>query len=207
MKLAPRPSTLVLAALALGMAAFPAFAAADPPPAVKPAPPADTKSTPIRFTLQLLRVDDETSRPATGGANSAVTTTAPIQKTIASPTMTTLDGSTATISVVGDDLSYTLSLSPAIAANGKILTLWNLRLSGKSLPGATAVTATGATKIDGGKPSVIAEVSLTDPANGHRATFILQGTTLTGDAATDNPPPALPTVVPATPPTVTPAAP
>ena len=174
--------------------------------------PQTPKATPIRFTLQLLRLDDamvttELITPATGGSVPTLVHEDVRQTILASPIMTTLDGSTATISVAGGNLSYTLSLSPAIASNGKILTLWNLRLSGKSLPGATAVTATGATKIEAGKPSVIAEISLTDPVSKQRATFILQGITATGDAVTDNPPSAVLAPAPLTPPAIAPATP
>jgi len=191
---------LVAASIAGGMPAR----AADPP-ATKPAPkvsrPADTQASPLKLALQLIRTDvvvPPVVTPAVAAAPAAGA--GPTVVTVATPTMLTLDGTTASFSVSGGDLGYNLSLSPTIAADGKLLVLWNLRLNGKSLPGATGVSATGAVRVEMGKSVGIAEVSLTDPATGRMATFRLQGIVTTGEAVQTTVTAAAPAVAtPATP--------
>ena len=145
-------------------------------PAGATAPPAGKrdgqKSAVVRFALTLSRTD----LPAGANPASALVT-------LAAPMLTTLDGNTASVSVAGGDPSYTISLSPTVeTADNKVQVLWTIRLAGKTLPGASSVTLTGASRVGAGKDAILAEITLTDGATGKRAVYRLQGVVTTESA-------------------------
>ena len=177
----PFAPCIAFAALAVLVVTGGARTRADAAPA-KTAPIAGASSetrvsVPVRFVAQLARIDYIGSSDTTG------TTMA-----IANPTLTTLDGNTATLAVTGGELSYSVSLSPTVErSGGKVQVLYTIRISGKSLPGATAVTTTGAARVVAGKDAVVAEMSVSDPATGRRSAFRLHCVVTTGDAASPTP--------------------
>lgn len=138
--------------------------------AQRPAAPRDQASrAQVRFAVQLIRADGTT--PIKAG------------QVIGAPVLTTLDGSTGSISVSGGDISYTVSLSPTLETDNNLALLWNLQLSGKALPGATTVNLNGASRIRVDKEEPVADLALTDPKTGTRSSFRLQVTTSVTQAA------------------------
>jgi hypothetical protein len=148
----------------------------------------------LRFALRLTR-QDVTDSPTDQAAPAA-----PVD--VASPTLTTLDGDTASLSVAGADLSYNVSLSPTLQmANNAVQVLWNLRLAGKGLPGgATSATVTGGSRVTLDRDAVLAELTLTDPTTRKRSIFRLQGT-VNRDASSGTTTPAATPPSPVSPPT------
>jgi hypothetical protein len=140
-------------------------------------PPGKTiRRAQVQFTLNLVRVDaPATAAPSTPDAAPVV----PI--TLATPILTTTDLGAASVTVTGPDLGYTISLSPTLetaenSAKADILTLWSLRLNGRSLPaGTTSVSLTGAKRVpaDGSGDSLLAEVPLVDAKTGQTTRFRL----------------------------------
>ena len=157
------------AAVVLG--AVPVAAAPQSPPPVG----RDTKAARavVKYALRLTRTDF-----VDAAVPDAVAAPQPPAVLVASPLLSTLDGDTATITVNGTDLSYSLSLSPTVQTKDQLVqSLWNMKLTGKALPGSTSsVTVTGASRIPQNKEAVLIEVALTDPTNGHRSVYRLQGT-------------------------------
>lgn len=206
------------ATLALLLVA-PVLASADTPrfrtqgtaaPAKKPAP------AEVKLELVLTRADS-------GGDASQAKPTDGKTVTLGTPTLTTLDGGTATLSVTGTDLSYNVALSPLVettnnTGGGKgngvsgggnpaagtapstpptapttaataptassVRVQWNIRLAGKSLPGATTCAISGASRLEIGKEGAISEIRLTDPNTGRATTFRLVAKITTGSGNT-----------------------
>lgn len=152
-----------------------AFAAAPPVPGAKEA---DAPRHQVRFELRLTRDDS-------GDGN-----TAPV--VLAEPRITTIDRNTASISITGGEPSYTLSLSPTIepaasgttASAGNIMVLWNLRLSGKTLPGVTAISLSGASRVAADREEALADVFLKDPRTGKASRFLLYVKTIVSTGGT-----------------------
>jgi hypothetical protein len=99
---------------------------------------------------------------------------------IATPTLTTLDRGTATVSVTNKDLSYSISASPSLEQAGKldltVQVLWNVRLSGRTLPeGTNSVTTTGATRIapNAGGETLLTELPIRESKTGNVSVFRL----------------------------------
>jgi hypothetical protein len=154
-----------------------------------------------------VRLDLTVTRADSGGDPAQAKPTDAKPFTLGTPTLTTLDGGTATLSLTGTDLSYNVALSPTVetanntvsgtssaspaAGTGQtppatpptappapsapsgptVRVQWNLRLAGKSLPGATTCSISGASRLEVGKEGAITEIRLTDPATGRAATF------------------------------------
>jgi hypothetical protein len=181
----------VLAALLLT-----ASAVAAPQQGGKPSASDAPSGPPVRFDLRLTRVDQDAA-----SGTAAATPAAPAL--LAAPTLTTFAGQTAAVNVSGGEPSYSVSLSPTVeradnrqqagssAAAPAVRVLWNLRLSGKGLPGGVAsVTANGATRVPLAiDDATVAEIALTDPATGRLSRFRLAGRVTTGDAAAAAPAP------------------
>ncbi len=162
--LAPLMSRLALAA--------PPSSAGNTPERVKPAP------AQVRLELHLTRIDKEIAPGA--GTNSTPPSAVPAPPAIASPTLSTLDRGTATVTVTNKELNYSISASPSIEQTDKttstVQVLWNVRLSGRSLPeGTSVVTTTGATRIDpaGENESLLTELPITDAKTGRLSLFRL----------------------------------
>jgi hypothetical protein len=160
----------------------------------------------VRLALRILRVE-EGDKPADATVGSSEASGRPALTVLAEPVLTTLDGQTATVDIAGSDPSYSLSLSPTVEKRGEagknnvgdesagatgsaapgspsLQVNWNVRLSGKTLPGGvTAVTLTGASRVVAGKESVIAAVALPDPQTGRVTRFQIQGTVTVGGVA------------------------
>jgi hypothetical protein len=170
------------------------------PPSSPSVPPARTAPAPaqIRLEMRLTRSDKEGGSAADAGSASSA------PPAIATPTLSTLDRGTATVSVTNKDLSYSVSASPSIEQAGKadstVQVLWNMRLSGRTLPGGTnAVTTTGATRItpDAGKDTLLTELPISDAKTGSVSVFRLTVRVIVTRAATPGPevgpvPPAAP---------------
>jgi hypothetical protein len=124
------------------------------------------RHAPVHMAFRLIRSDSTTAAVA------------PAETVIANLTLNTIDGNTATIAVNGGELSYSISVAPTVGAAGDHATLlWNVRIAGHSLPGASTVAVTGASEIAVGKETGIATFSVTDPATGKSSVFSLRGTT------------------------------
>jgi hypothetical protein len=151
------------------------------PPTQKPLPAV------IHIELSLTRTES-------GGTAEQAAPTDGKPISLALPLVSTLDGNTATASLTGSDLSYNVALSPtlessnnkanstnsvsstnstAAAPSPSAKVLWNLRLAGKSLPGATTCAISGASRLEIGKDAGITEMTLTDPKTGRTAAFKL----------------------------------
>lgn len=165
------PLTLLACKLAvvLVFAAPPARVAQEPSAAGALAP------TPVRFVLELTRADARPSEPVEDSA----------ARVLAAPTLSTLNNQTGSVQVTGGDLSYSVSLSPALNQAGDGLSVqWSLRLGGRSLPGGvTSVTLTGASALTPGKTQPLAEVTLRDPKTGALTRFRLLGRASVGAGA------------------------
>jgi len=110
-----------------------------------------------------------------------------------------VDGQTASIDVKGVDSTFFVSLSPTCepadnsnkavntdTSKSTVRLLWNMRLTGKTLPGGvTAAELTGATRVaaDDSSMAVIGAMSLSDPKTGGQEQYRLEGRALVGDAA------------------------
>nr|CAA9292340.1 hypothetical protein AVDCRST_MAG63-4468 [uncultured Armatimonadetes bacterium] len=136
-----------------------------------PAREAEKPARQVRFAVQITRTDAADARAAAGAA-----------QVLGLPVITTLDKNTGSIAVSGTDLSYSLSLSPGVEAGNNVALLWNLQLSGRGLPGATAVTMTGASRVAAGKAEPVAEITLKDPKTGRHSTFRVLVTTTVVEA-------------------------
>jgi hypothetical protein len=172
-------TTLLLCALPVGS---PVSAA---PPAAHPAE--------LTFSLRLVRQDIPAATTGTSG-------TVPASSTLSEPTLTTVDGQTASIEVKGTDATFFVSLSPTLEPadnanklvnSATVRVYWHLRLSGKTLPGGvTAAALSGATrlKVDDTPMATISKMSLADPKTGGMAEYRLEGRATLGDspAATGN---------------------
>lgn len=175
-----RASSLLLFPLLFALA-VPVSAAA-PPVA---APTASARNTPapaqIRLEMRLTRTEKEVSSGA--GAPAATTDTKPAPPAplaIGTPALTTLDRGTATVSVINKDLSYSISVSPALeqtnTLDSTVQVLWNVRFSGRALPsGTNSVTTTGATRVrpDADSETLLTELPITDAKTGTTSVFRL----------------------------------
>ncbi len=142
------------------------------PPALSP--PNDTRTPQLRLEMELTRENE----PETGAAASA-----PAPILLASPVLTTLDHSTASVSVTGAAFGFTISLSPTLETQAgapgapstqTLQTLWNVRLAGRDLPGAvTSVSQTGATRTGLARRETLAVLTLRDPKSGAVARYRL----------------------------------
>ncbi|MES2460003.1 MAG: hypothetical protein V4671_05415 [Armatimonadota bacterium] len=169
----------VVPSLALLVLAAPLHGFAPPPP---PAPAAPVAPAPapaqVRLDMRLSRINKE--GPGTADSSAGTGAASPTAPLIASPTLSALDRGTATVSITNKDLSYSLSASPSIEQAGKadsaVQVLWNLRLSGRSLPeGTNAATTTGATRVSPGAPeeTLLTELPISDPKTGNVMLFRL----------------------------------
>lgn len=108
------------------------------------------------------------------------TDAAPAPETVLGlPTLKTLDGTTSSIQVAGGDLGYSISVAPTLekAENGgtrNVSLLWNVQFNGKSLPGASSVTLTGAGRVAVDKEESMTEITLRDPKTNRTAIFRVQ---------------------------------
>lgn len=203
---------ILIAAIIAATAICPAQTAfaADPAPAAAPVSTDTAKSKAIlHFALHLTRTDtpplppdtlvvDPAAVPATPAPQSGKSKASapplpdvpPLSGLLASPVLSSADGDTASISLSAPaTLSYNIALSPTLtSANNTVQVMWNLRLSGKWLPGgASSVTLTGASQMALGREETITEIVLTDSEGKRRSAFRLSGT-VTRDGAM--PPPA-----------------
>jgi len=163
-------ATGALLALSFGPGAFAAPPASPAPQATPAPPPPDTRTPQLRLEMELSREAGE----AESGAAATANTPAPVL--LASPTLTTLDHSTASVSVAGVAFGFTISLSPTLetqpgvagaAPTQTLQTLWNVRLAGRDLPGAvTSVSQTGATRTGLARRETLAVLTLRDPKTG-----------------------------------------
>jgi hypothetical protein len=184
------------------------------------APAKKTAPAEVKMELVLTRADS-------GGDAAQAKPTDGKTVTLGTPTLTTLDGGTATLSVTGTDLSYNVALSPLVETTNNtggstgsggggptagtapptqptapttaapaapaptgpsVRVQWNIRLAGKSLPGATTCAISGASRLEIGKEGAISEIRLTDPNTGRATTFrlvakITMGSGNTGSSA------------------------
>ncbi len=160
----------------------------------------------IRLEMRLTRT--EQAGAAGAGANSAgdAAAVSPALPAMATPTLTTLDRGTATVSVTSKDLSYTISASPSLEQADKpgstVQVLWNVRLSGRALPeGTNSVATTGATRIDPkpGTETTLTELPVRDSKTGAVSVFrlavrvLVTGTTASGPQVGPVPPVSPPT--------------
>ena len=187
-------STIALFAVAPVLSgAAPPKSADNAPERVKPAP------AQVRLEMHLTRTEKEGAAPGAGSTSLPPATLVP--PAIASPTLTTLDRGTATVTITNKELSYSISASPSIEqtdkASSTVQVLWNVRLSGRSLPGDTnSVTTTGATRIDpaGENESLLTELPITDTKTGRVSLFRLTVRVIVTPA--DSPGPKVGTVSP-----------
>jgi len=170
----------IFLAVAAVLLLFSASAFADAPPdgsmkSEKSAADAKKPAQQVRFEMTLSRLES-------GDNGAASTAAAPL--VLGSPTLTTVDRNTASLSITGTDTSYNVSLSPTVeTANNSVQVLWNIRLTGKNLGGgATAVTASGATRMTVGKEGGLTEISVTDVQTGKRTTFLIRAKVTVSDA-------------------------
>jgi hypothetical protein len=201
---------VAIAAAALLLTPTPrVFAEQLPTAPKKDAPPAKPAAQ-VKVELVLSRLEEEAA-PAAPVTPTAPATPAQTPVVLGTPTLITLDRNTATVAVTATDMSYNVSLSPTVeSANNSVQVLWNVRLTGKNLGGATAVSASGATRLGTGKDLPLTEISVTDGATGKKTTFAIRAkitvgaveapATVTVPAATTAPAaPAAPGTTPATP--------
>lgn len=171
---------LLLTAAAAAALPIRADAAAQPPAGAS-RPAAAPPRAQVRFDLRLTRADSGAGAtapppaPAPSGSGAAGPVTV-----VATPILNTTDLGTASIAITNADLGFTVSLSPTLEGAEKtgtkasVLTLWNLRLSGHSLPGGTSVvTVSGSTRIAPGTEAMLAEVPLHDAKTGQTSLFRL----------------------------------
>jgi hypothetical protein len=202
----------LLAGTAPGSTAAPSKQA---PSAKKAGPPVE-----VRIDLTLTRTDSG------GDATQALPTDGkPV--VLGTPVLTTLNGSTATLSITGTDLSYNVALSPVVeAANNTsntgnsggatgtksaggsstgtntapaaapvvpagpgVQVQWNVRFSGKSLPGMTTCSISGASRVEIGKDAAMTEMTMTDPKTGRATTFRLVAKITVRDPSVPSPVP------------------
>lgn len=137
----------------------------------------------VRFEITISRL--ESGDPAGSAAVPPAASPATAPLVLGTPTLTTVDRNTASLSITGSDTSYNVSLSPTVeTANNSVQVLWNVRLTGKNLGGgATAVAASGATRMMVGKDGGLAEISVTDVQTGKRTTFLIKAKVSLGDAS------------------------
>lgn len=171
-------SAFTVAAALLLPASFFLHSAAAGAPQAKDAPPASSASAAraqVRFEMRLTRTDSGSNTPVSLGT----------------PIITTLDGSTASVSITGGEPSFMVSLSPTLEQaksdnSGQqqrtVAVLWNMRLSGKGLPGVTAAAVNGASRVPLARETLLAELLLKDPASGKSSRFQLFVTTSVTDA-------------------------
>jgi hypothetical protein len=160
---------LLFAAFLIVPGLFAPIASAQPPGAR----PSDAPRAQVRFAIRLTRTDGGGEE----GASSKTPKSPASPQVIGTPVVTTLEGGTGSISVSGGDISYSISLSPTLEANSNVALLWNLQISGKSLPGATSVNLNGASRVVAGKEEPVAEVTLKDPKTGRQSSFHVRATT------------------------------
>lgn len=164
---------LISGAILFSASLVPACAAPPAPAPSAPSAPATVNPAQIRLEMRLSRVD-KGSAAADGAGNS------PDSPVIATPALTTLDRGTATVSVTNKDLSYSISASPSIEHGEKpgasVQLLWNLRLSGRTLPeGTNSASTTGATRIvpDAAGETLLTELPIRDAKTGSVSVFRL----------------------------------
>jgi hypothetical protein len=179
------------------------FAMAAPLYALEPPAPAPARTTPapaqIRLEMHLTRIEKESPTGANPEAGATGPTESnkpaiPASPAVASPTLMTLDRGTATVAVTNKDLSYSISVSPAIEQKEKsdstVQILWNVRLSGRALPeGTNAVTTTGATRItpDAESETLLTEIPISDVKTGKVSVFRLTVRVAVTKAASSGP--------------------
>jgi hypothetical protein len=131
--------------------------------------------------MRLTRTEKEAvSGAGVPAASTDAKPTVPAPPAIATPSLTTLDRGTATVSLTNRDLSYSISASPSLEqtdkADSTVQVLWNVRFSGRTLPeGTNSVSTTGATRVrpDADSETLLAELPITDPKTGNISVFRL----------------------------------
>ena len=139
-------------------------------------PRVETPRAQVTLTFQLTRTE--------GGAATGK------PQVVGAPVLITLDGSTGSLQITGGELEYALSVSPTLEPENRVALLWSLQLSGKSLPGATSATLSGATRVLRDRTEPVAELTLRDPRTGRSSSFhLVVKTTVTepGKAAASMP--------------------
>ncbi len=140
-----------------------AAAVAQQPPSQKTAEAAPRRE--VRLAIQLTRINGEAAAAA-----------AAAPQVIGSPVLNAFDGGTGSISLSGGDIGYSVSLSPTLESDNSVALLYNVRLSGRALPGATSVTLTGASRAATGRSEPVTEVTLREGKTGKSSTFRLSVT-------------------------------
>lgn len=130
------------------------------PPSQKTAEAAPRRE--VRLAIQLTRINGEAAAAA--------------PQVIGSPVLNAFDGGTGSISLSGGDIGYSVSLSPTLESDNSVALLYNVRLSGRALPGATSVTLTGASRAATGRSEPVTEVTLREGKTGKSSTFRLSVT-------------------------------
>jgi len=173
---------------------FALIALARQPVGSSPAAPPAAKARPseLSFALRIVRQDQPVA--ATTPGNTPVP---PAPVVLSSPTLTTVDGQTASIEIKGTDTTFFVSLSPTLEpadnankTGGEVANVattrvfWSWRFSGKGLPGGVITAAlTGASRLIVDDPTgiVITRISLTDPKTGVVSEYRLEGRTFLTD--------------------------